>query len=231
MRIFLGFAYRDADKDLAGWCDQLFASMFAHTVTGERLGGDQITPAVQARIDQCDALVGLLTRRDPKVDGSFTTHDWVRDEITYARTKGKRVIAVMESMVENSGMFQGNERIDLDRANPLPAFLRLAETVGEWRRAMGRTVKVQILPPKIARTVKSSQGAVQCSHRLWSRGVRRDWVPVHAVPEENGTFVWVDGVQDDDLIQIKIDGIGKKSIESPAISQWMQIQLEPGGGK
>jgi hypothetical protein len=35
-------------------------------VTGEGWGGDQLTPAVQARIDQCDSLIALLTRRGAK---------------------------------------------------------------------------------------------------------------------------------------------------------------------
>src|SRR6185295_14081986 len=117
MKIFLGFAFREVDQDLARWCDQLFASQFAHTVTGERLGGEALTPAVQARIDQCDVLVGLLTQRDLKADGKYTTHDWVRDEINYARNKGKPAIAVVEKNVDVGGMYQANEIIPLDRAN------------------------------------------------------------------------------------------------------------------
>jgi hypothetical protein len=230
MKIFLGFAFREVDQDLAGWCDQLFASQFAHTVTGERLGGEALTPAVQARIDQCDVMVGLLTRRDQKADGKYTTHDWVRDEITYARHRNKPAIAVVEGNVDIGGMYQENEMIPLDRANPLAAFLRLAETVGTWRREFGRTVKVQILPPPLARKVGASETGISCSHRLWSRGKKGPWTEVTPVPEGGGTFVWIDGVKDDDLIQLKIEGVGRQPWQSVATSQWMQIQLANGGG-
>ncbi|HTU64409.1 MAG TPA: hypothetical protein VMF52_00550 [Steroidobacteraceae bacterium] len=231
MKIFLGFAFRPADEELVRWCDRLFASQLVHVFTGERLGGDALTPAVQARIDQCDVVVGLLTRRDAKADGKFTTHDWVRDEINYGRNKGKRAIAVIEEGVDVGGMYQGHEMIPLDRANPLETFLRLAETVGGWKREFGRTVKVQILPASLARRVGSTENGVSCAHRLWSQGKKGQWTEVTPVPEGGGTFVWIDGVKDDDLIQLKIEGLGRQILTSVATSQWMQIELENGGGR
>jgi hypothetical protein len=225
MKVFLGFAYRDADKDLAGYCDQLLASQFAQTVTGEKLGGDALTPAVQQRIEACAALVGLLTQRDLKANGTYTTHQWVIDEIAYARAKGKRAIAMVETGVDIGGMYQAHEFIQLDRANPLPAFLKLSETVGEWKRALGRTIKVQILPQLLARKVGSGEARIRCSHRLWSKGKTSQWTSVTPVPEGGGTFAWVEGVGDDDLIQLRIEGVGRQPWQSVATSQWMQVQL------
>jgi len=226
MKVFLAFAYRDTDKELAGYCDQLLASQFAQTVTGKTLGGNALTPEVQQRIESCAAVVGLLTRRDAKVDGTFTTHQWLTEELAFARTKGKRAIAMVETGVDLGGMYQAHEFILLDRANPLPAFLKLAETVGEWKRALGRTIKVQILPELLARKVGSGGSSIKCSHRLWSRGNTGPWTSVTPVPEGGGTFAWVEGVGDEDLIQLKIEGLGKQPWQSVATSQWMQVQLE-----
>jgi hypothetical protein len=229
MKIFLGFSFRDADRDIVRWCERQFASQFAHPVTGERLGGEALTPAVQARIDECDAVVGLLTRRDAKADGKYTTHDWVRDEINYARNKGKPAIAMVETDVDVGGMYQSHEIIAFDRASPLEAFLRLAETIGEWKLRMGRKVKVRINPDELGRKLKSVGDDARCSHRLWSKGERTAWTAVTPVPEGDGVYVWVEGVKDDDQIQLRIEGLGKKAWQSNAESQWIGIPLKNGG--
>ena len=73
MRVFLAFSFRDEDKLLVQRSQQLLESLSTQVVTGERLGGEQLTAAVKARIDDADALVGLLTRRDQLAQGGGWT--------------------------------------------------------------------------------------------------------------------------------------------------------------
>lgn len=230
MKVFLAFAFRPQDKDLVGYVDQLLASHHAQAVTGEGLGGEQLNPAVQARIDSCDGLVALATQRDAKRDGGFTTHQWVLDELSYARNQKKRAIAVIEHGVDVGGMFQPYEYIPMDRAQPLPAILRLSETVGLWKQERGRAVKVQIMPSDLASKLGAGVNGAQCAYRLWLQGKYSDWIAATPVPEGGGTFVWVEGVQDEHLIQIQITNKGKVW-SSPATSQWMHVALQVGGGK
>jgi len=157
MRVFLAFAFHDVDRELVGYVDQLLGSQYVQALTGEGLGGEALTPAVQARIDRCDALIGLLTQRERIQDGRFTTHPWVVDELGYARAHKMRAIAVVESGLDVAGMYHPHEYIPLERNKPLPAFLRLSETIGEWKREVGRTVKVQILPAALARRVVATK--------------------------------------------------------------------------
>jgi hypothetical protein len=228
MKVFLAFAFRDEDRDLVTYADRLLASQFVESLTGEDLAGEQLTPAVQKRIDECDALVALLTRRDQKQAGGYTTHQWVSDELGHARATKKRAIALIENGVDVGGMYQPHEYIPLDRANLLPMLLRLSETIGLWRREFGRTVKVQILPMQLAKKLGGGANGVRCAHRLWRQGKFSGWTEVTPVPEGGGTFVYVDGVQEEHLIQIKVEDKGKVW-QSTATSQWMQVQL--GGGK
>ncbi len=76
-KIFLGFAFRNEDRELATNIEVLLASHNIKMITGEHLGGDQLTDAVTERIDQADALIGLLTRREQLASGGWTTHQWV----------------------------------------------------------------------------------------------------------------------------------------------------------
>jgi hypothetical protein len=230
MKLFLAFAFRPQDKELVGHVDQLLASHHVNVVTGEGVGGEQLNPAVQARIDQCDALIALATQRDAVQGGGFTTHQWVLDELGYARSQRKRAIAVIESGVDVVGMYQPHEYIPLDRAQPLSSFLRLSETIGLWKQEIGRAVKVQLVAPALVAALASGANGIQCAYRLWLQGKPSEWIPVTAVPELGGAFVWVNGVQEEHLIQIQVRNNGK-IWTSLATSQWLQVGLKAGGGR
>jgi hypothetical protein len=227
MNIFLAFAFRDEDKPLVSQIERLLASQFVQVKTGERLGGGQLTPEVQKRIQASDALIALMTRRDQLQAGGWTTHPWVKDELAWARAHDKPAITLVEDGVAEGGMFQPHEWIPLDRSNPLEALLRLAETVAGWKQDAGRMVKVQIAPEDIAG--KLGDGVATCRHRLFQQGKASDWRDVMAIPEAGGTFVYLDGVREDHLIQIEATDAGQ-TWKSPATSQWMLVQLR-GPGK
>jgi hypothetical protein len=228
MRIFLGFSFREEDKEVVQLVDHLIASHLVEVKTGERLGGEQLTPAVQQRIEACDAFIGILTRQDQKQDGKWNTHQWVLDEIGYARAKNRKVIALTEQDVEIGGMFQPHEHIALLKDDPLPAFLALSETIGMWSQEIGRTVKVQILPDALAQKVGAGGNGVRCRHRLWLKGASSSWQESNPQPEAGGTFVFVRGVQEDHLIQMQVQQ-ANKVWQSVATSQWIQVMLKSGG--
>lgn len=224
MRVFLAFAFRADDQEIVRYIDRLVASHGLQSRTGEGLGGEKLTDGVQLRIDQSDALVGLATRRDARQDGGYTTHQWVLDEAGYARAQKKKVVLIVEDGVDIGGMYQPHEYISLKSGTSAEAMLRLSEALREWKEERGRSVKVQILPPSVAHSLGSAK-ATDCSYRLWLRGKQSGWTKTTAVPEGGGAFVWIDGVQDDHLIQIQVAN-GRKTWTSPATSQWLQVSLK-----
>jgi len=230
MKIFLAFSFRDEDKGVVANVEDVLASHDIWIVNGKDVGGEQLTPAVQARIEQCDGLIGLLTRRDKLAGGGWTTHDWVRDEISHARSNKIKAFTLVETDVNVGGMYQSHESFPLDRDNPLPALMKLSRTIGEWRRELGRTIKVQILPPSLAKKLGPGGSGISCSHRLWLKGKYTDWREITPVPEEGGTFVYIEGVQDEHLVQLQVED-QNVVWQSPASSQWMQVKLSRGGGK
>ncbi len=226
MNIFMAFAFRDEDKGLVNYIERLLASQFVQPVTGKKLGGGQLTAEVQKRIEESDALIALMTRRDQLVNGGWTTHKWVIDELDWARGKDKHAIAIVEEGVDVSGMFQSHEYIPLNRQNPLEALIYLAETVGEWKKNTGRVVKVQIAPDTIAS--KLVDDGVTCRRRFFKNGKYTNWEVVTPVLETGGTFISLDGVQDEHLIEIEAKEAGN-TWRSPATSQWMLVQLKAKG--
>jgi hypothetical protein len=222
-RVFLSYSFRPEDRDLVHDVEQLLVSHDLNVHNGRRLGGGQLTQEIMNRIATCDALVALVTRRDPLQAGGFTSSQWVLDEFAYARSTNKKAIAMVEDQVQVAGAWASHERIDLDRATALPAFLRLSDTIGEWKRSSGRTLKIQVHPPEVAQGLWKFKGA-SCKYRLVSGGQAGAWIPVVPIPEPGATSIWITGVQDDDLIQLSVE-LPKSKWESPAASQWMPIEL------
>ena len=127
-KIFLSFSFRDADRELVGMVDQLVMSHQLTRETGRRLEGQDLTDAIREKINQADGLIALLTRRDLRDDGNWTTHDWVRDELNFARQAKLPAIALLEDGVVMSGAFSEHERIHFSRDKLPDALLALSET-------------------------------------------------------------------------------------------------------
>jgi hypothetical protein len=224
--VFVAYAFREPEHALAASVERLLASHNLRAVTGKSLGGQAITPEVQARIDKADGLIALLTRRDRLAGGGWTTHDWVKDELAYARGKGKSAIALLEEGVDPAGAYGQNEYIPLDRANAAEALLRLSETIGEWKRRAGRTLKVQILPDDLAAALSGADG-VECRYRFVEEGTPHPWQTAQLIPEAGGAFIYLRGAQDEHLVMVEIVRADQKRWYSVATSQHLPINMRP----
>jgi hypothetical protein len=216
---FLAFAYRDRDRALAAQVELLLRSHDIVTKDGQILGGEALTPAVQALIDESDGLIALLTRRDQLAVGGWTTHQWVKDELAYARGKGKPALALIEQGVAADGMFQSYQYLPYQADAPLQAFVDLSRTIWDWKRKAGRTIRVNLLPPDVA-TFISEDDTVLCHYRLWARNEETEWRAVKPIPQPNGeVHLYLTGVQaHHDNVQVKVTGPGRV---------W-KAQLDPG---
>jgi hypothetical protein len=223
-RVFLAFSFRNQDQDLVRRIEALLESHDIQVETGEALGGQALTQAVQKRIDESDALVAVLTRSERLASGKWSTHDWVRDELNYARTKRKRAIALVDVAVDVGGTYQEHERIDLDTKKESLSLLKLSQAVSEWKREWGRRVKIRILPEDLGHTVRSVGDRAKCHYRLTRQGTQSKWLLASLVPEPGGTYAYIRGATEEDLIQLRVSLPGESWI-SPAVPQWMDATL------
>lgn len=224
MNIFLAFAFRDEDKQLATIVERLLACQAIQLTTGERLGGNVLGPAVKQRIENSDALIALLTRRDQLAAGGWTTHQWVEDELNHARARNIPAIALVEDNVSPGGMYQPNEFIPLDRAAPTEALLFLAETVAGWKKERGRSIKVHLTPNDLG--LRLGLSGLPCRCRFLRDGKTTVWQEAIPFTEAGGTtYVWVNGIQDDHLVEVHADE-GGKHWQSHVTPQNMQVELK-----
>ena len=192
-KIFLAFSYQsDFDKNLANDVQALITSHGLKTETGEVLGGDEIPAAVRSTIEKCDGLVALLTRRQELANGNWTTHDWVRDEINFARAQNKKALAIIESGVAINGMYQYHERVPFERDQEAYLLLSISEQLRLWKDAWGKACEVRLQPDDIA------GHALRVAAGVWFRTYSvddgySDWKPIQAVGRPGGVFVHIKG--------------------------------------
>jgi hypothetical protein len=228
-KIFLAYSYRDENKRLiADVIDPLVRSHNVLPVAGDILGGEQLTAAVQGLIASSDALVGFMTR-DRQIAGgnTYAATQWVQNELVTARTRKQRAIAVVENGVDTSGMFSDNERIDFDRANPLPAVIKLSQTIALWKAEAGRSIEIRILPAAAAKVAVSEQ--LKCEYRLTPPlGRPGSWIEAYASRKPGGVFLLLQGVKPDEAIEVKISkkDNGSARWTSSQNPQWVHIELE-----
>jgi hypothetical protein len=205
---------------------RLIASHGLVPVTGESLGGDALTPAVQRLIADSDALIALFTREKQVGRGNrWLPTQWVQSEITAARTRGKPAIALVEPGVDVTGLFAEHEHIALDLRHPLDALLQLSETIRIWREETGRYLLVRLLPDAAA--VAAQNGNSQCKVRLVPpQGPAGNWQPADLRVRPGGVFLGVPGVKENVSLDVQIlNGNGLPIWKSGEFPQWMHVEM------
>ena len=225
-KIFIAFGFNPKDRAIVGDIEIILRSHGIVPDGGEILGGGALDPAIVNKIRSSDGLVAVMTRRQ----GKQTFPNWVHSELIAANTLGKRAIAIVEKGLKlPKGLYSQNERIDYDPATPLPAFIKLVQTIGEWKRNAGRQLRVILLPSVIGQRVRENEQFAQCEYRFVRNGnVEVDWQPARLSPEVGATLAYLKGAQDDLLIEmrLKIPGETWTSARAP---QWTHIELEKTG--
>ncbi len=110
MKVFVGFGYNDSDKWIAGLIIPFIKELGCEVTTGEDIQGDILSAAVILKIEESDACIGFLTKRDKKDDGTYTTHKWVIEELTVALTKKIPLFELREKGVDSQRGITGDRQ-------------------------------------------------------------------------------------------------------------------------
>jgi hypothetical protein len=232
-RIFLAFSYRSADQQIVRpmieFTEAVLEAHAIRAITGESVGGEALTPAIMSRINDCDALIAVLTPNQQREDNSFDPHPWVRDELNYARGQNKSCIALIHPSVAIEGAWQEHERIIWNPGDPLQAARRLVQTVGLWKLESGRVLKIMLLPEDVATRIARNPKRATCEYRLIHNptGKATQWRQANVFGEIGGTFAWIRGALDDSLLEVRVQ-LGRELWYSRAAPQFIPTKLKRG---
>jgi hypothetical protein len=80
----------------------------------------------------------------------------------------------------------------------------------------------------VAQQVTRRGNLHRCRYRLTEQGKSSEWREAQPIREIGGVFLYLPNVKDDHLIEVEI--ANGRTWTSPAIGQWLQIQLEKEAG-
>jgi len=230
--VFLSFHFDAPDRDIALQVQGLAESFDLRPMTGEHLGGGQISPEVKKRIENSDAFIAIALPdpNQPRAGGKFNTYDWIRSELDYARTNGKPSAVLVHKDAElGAGLDAESERIAFDPGEPLPAFLKLAATIGVWKSAAGRRVILALMNEDLRAAVDALAGAFEntrCEFRLHRGNAAPpvNFTPSYLRGDVGAIVAFASGVQDDDLIEVRVT-VNGQVYYSRAEPQLVKVQM------
>ncbi len=178
-------------------------------VTGRRLGGQQLSNAVQEKIKSCDAMVLFLSRRE-----NGRTNDWVKHERSLAVAQGIPFIAIIEEGVTDNGPFQEFEYIYYDGEDFLEPLVSVSETIFQWRIKLGELIEVYVEPSEINESIRSSLNDIntKVEYRYldtFSASLYSDWQEADVIPKAGGVSLYLKSVRRGAEIQLKVTANGR----------------------
>lgn len=123
--VFLGYSYREADDEFVSGFKELLSDKGYEVLDGKADGLGSISQAIIEKIQISDAVVIVMTKRDKKENGKFTTAAWLLEEKGAGLALGKPVGMLVEEEIDESdigGMQGDSQRFHFTRNN----FLKIA---------------------------------------------------------------------------------------------------------
>lgn len=204
MRIFVAYGYNARDSWIEPTVASLIRAFGSEPVDGRELGGQSIPEGVRQSIRSSDALLAFFTRRDgPLPDGSWTTHQWVRDELTCALEHNKQVLEIYEDGVSRIAGLAGSDRQHLayQENEQLECVVEIVKVLGQWHRRGTR--RFQLLPHEKIRPHLSKPYFV-CRYRVMEGNHELPEQVVKVQKIQGGLFIDCTGLSRESLIQVEI---------------------------
>jgi hypothetical protein len=136
VKVFVSYSFRQENGWIKDYVIPLIRCFGHEAVTGDVLGGAPLPDEVHKLIRTCRRAMCFMTQHQKVTasDGSITyaPPDWVRDEMTVARTTGLETIEFRERLVTYEGAASFVAFNEFDRQELPKLLLRVAEHLKRW---------------------------------------------------------------------------------------------------
>ena len=174
MKVFVAYGYNDRDKWIPEMVFPILMAFGIEVVTGEDIAGDIISEEVRERIRSSDALLGFLTRRDDLGNGTYSTHQWVRDEIAQALGANRKFIEVWETGLNiPPGATQDRQHLKYDATQRDKFLVDLVKAISGWG-----ILRVRLLPSDFCDAINSlimNGTNIVCQYRFLNGSQQSKW--------------------------------------------------------
>lgn len=212
MKVFVGFGYNDRDAWIKELVLPFVEALGCEAVTGEEMHGEILSQGVIARIKECDACIGLMTRRGtPDAQGVYSTHWWVISELTNALSFNIPIFEIREKGVDSQRGETGDRQYYVfeDRAALL---LEIAKFIMKHKTQM--TYKTfMLLPLEFSEAVKPFAKYARCTYTFLYKAKYYEPEETKLVRMQGGYGIIIKKIPDEEA-QVEIN------IEYPGGGNW-----------
>jgi hypothetical protein len=226
MKIFVAYGYNPRDSWIPELVFPIIVDGFNSTVvTGEQTYTGTIPGVVLTNITESDALIAFTTRRNQFADGSWSTHDWVKQEFAVALGQGKFVLEVRESNVDpQGGIGFDRQYIPYDENERDKCLVKLVSAIGLWNRQTA--VNLQLMPEGFVEEIRPllRDQDLRCTYKTYINNRESEDIPARIRRIKGGLFIDAPSIPRGALIQVHIEYRGRswtsdfESIESISIN-------------
>jgi hypothetical protein len=223
--LFVATSFHDPDRALVDEISSIITALGMQPVAGRNAGGEQLEQAIEKRIEDCDGLVALFTKRN-EGDG-WPTHPWVMGEFGHAVTKKKPAIAIVDNEINwSSTKWAGRERIALDRALPAKAMMLLMRELSEWKRNAGITLTAILTTVDVLKCHWEHPERFAVRYRTVARAKPDEYRTTNSFYRDGQAFVInLPGIPTQDhLVEMEVS-CGQKKWRSTAVRQLVPVEL------
>ena len=205
MNVFVSYAFNDDNRWIEELAIPLIKSLGFDVIVGRRMEGEIIAEGVEARIKECRGCIGFTTRRTALGNGKFSTHQWVLDELTTARTLKLTVIEAREDDVVVEGANTQFVQLRYSRDKRDRFLVDLAEALARWP---ARQIRIQLVPPgpgtnEFAARVLADDAQCAYTVKRGNRIVAQGTAVIQPI-QPGGFFVDIEVPDDDALVQVEV---------------------------
>jgi hypothetical protein len=212
MKLFVAYGYNARDQWVKDLVIPIAQAFRFEVVTGEQTYGGPLPQAVLRKIQASDAGIAFTTQREQMVNGAWTTHYWVLQEMAAAMANNRPGVEVRELGAEpQAGMQQGLQRIDYDEKNRELCLIIIGEALGTLR--FNTMAEVQLrLPAQALEDIgplAKESGQLSCHYTYKDGPYKSSPYPAEVEVIKGGLFITIRDVPLDALIQVRLQAAGK----------------------
>jgi hypothetical protein len=209
MNIFICFGYNENDKWIKELVFPLVTAFDGNVTTGEDLLGGIISQEVTDRIRKADGVLAFLTPRDEMASGRFTTHQWVRDELTTAIAYKVPAVEIREAKVDPQGGIVGDrQRLEFSVDDKAKLLLDIAKLLSSWRRNF-KSRRLFLMPRDIVQDARPyiNKNDLKCTYQFMTGSTQSEEFEARPFRFGQGLCVDIYNVpSEDSLVQVTIRG-------------------------
>ncbi len=218
-KIFISYSLDENGLAFTELVQQIVYSYSLVVLAGVRSPQNYLTKERNKQLADCDAIICIVSE-NPKIENL----NWIQSDLEHFDAKGKRNILTVFKDVDDHDILQKRKKITYDPNKPIPSIIPLSQEIALWKHDAGKIIEVFLAVDEATGFLMQRIDIAKVYYRLWTDDRKTNWVETWPIFRPGGIFVYLNGVFNETLIEVKIDD-GETTWKSEVVHQTVHVNL------